>query len=343
MLESKLKPILGNPFASALRDYIAATLHRPVELEDWGGAVSLPTFLSHRYAFFIAIIGHQSCLFAVDNHTTTATPAEVAKHIARIERAFEGTVIYATKHLGADRRARLVAAGVPFAVPGNQLYIPALALDLREHFRARPKRAIDQLSPAAQAVLFYGILYRHELQANPSSRTPSQLAGALGYSAMSIGRAFEELANVDLATLNKRGRYKQIGFDADGRALIEAARPLLRNPVRGHKFIEGNPIAPPMKLAGESALAHLTGLAPPPLPQWAMHSAEWDALAAIHNVVLVDAAEQTGVAVETWYYLPDGLSDQVTVDPLSLYAQFWDSPDERVAKAAEDALEHVSW
>lgn len=343
MLESNLKATPGNAFAADLHGYIAATLHRPIELADWDGAASLPTFLSQRYDFFVALIGHQPCLFAANRDTADATPAEVAKHIARIESAFDGVVIYAARRLGADRRSRLVAAGVPFVVPGNQLYIPALALDLRENFRARPKRGLDQLSPVAQAVLFYGVLYSHELRANRRSRTPSQLANVVGYSAMSVGRAFEELANVELATINKRGRSKEIEFDPDGRALIEVARPLLRNPVRGRKLIQGHPVSPPMKLAGESALANLTGLSPPPLAQWAMHSDEWASLAAIHDFALVDEADEADVALELWYYLPDVLSDQVTVDPLSLYAQHWDSHNERVAKAAEDALDHVPW
>lgn len=343
MLDNNLKPSPGNEFAADLHDYIAATLHRPIELARWQGTAGLPSFLSQRYDFLVALIGPQPCLFAADRDTTDATPAEVTKHIARIESAFDGVVVYATRALGADRRSRLVASGVPFVVPGNQLYIPALALDLRENFHARPKRDLDQLSPVAQAVLFYGILYSHDLRAHPDSRTPSQLTSAVGYSAMSVGRAFEELAGVDLAIVKKRGRSKEIEFDADGRALIECARPLLRNPVRSRKFIQGRPVSPPMKLAGESALGNITGLSPPRAAQWAMHSDEWASLAAIHDFDLVREADQADMAIELWYYLPDVLSAYITVDPLSLYAQYWDSPNERVAKAAEDALDHVPW
>ena len=343
MLDTNLKPASGNEFAADLHDYIAATLHRPIDLARWEGAAGLPSFLPQRYDFLVALIGHQPCLFAADRDTADATPVEVAKHVARIESAFDGVVIYATRTLAADRRSRLVAGGVPFVVPGNQLYIPPLALDLRENFHARPKRGLDQLSPVAQAVLFYGILYRHELRANSDSRTPSQLASAVGYSAMSVGRAFEELARVNLAIIKKRGRSKEIEFDADGRALIEVARPLLRDPVRGRKFIRGRPISPPMKMAGETALGNITGLSPPRVAQWAMHSDEWASLTAIHDFELVREEDQADVTIELWYYLPDVLTEYITVDPLSLYAQHWDSQNERVAKAAEDVLDHVPW
>ncbi len=47
-------------------------------------------------------------------------------------------------------------------------------------------------------------------------------------------------------------------------------------------------------------------------------------------------------AVETWSYDPRVLSDGVTVDLLSLYVQFKDNADERVAAAA-DVAEDIRW
>lgn len=343
MLGKTRKQSDNGHFAAELCAYVAATLHRPIELSRWIGVDGLPSFLSHRYDFFAALIGQQPCLFAADRGTADATPANIAKHLARIEQAFDGVVIYASQHLAADRRSRLVADGVPFVVPGNQLYIPPLALDLREHFYARPKRGLDQLSPVAQAVLFYGILFNHELRANPASRTPSQMARALYYSAMSVGRAFEELTNAELAKVSKHGRNKEIYFAEDGRGLIELARPLLRRPARAQKFMRGRLIVPPMKVAGESALANTTGMSPPPLPVYAIHADAWDATAAANNLTIVDNVDQAEAVIELWHYRPDALTEYTDVDPLSLYAQFWDNPNERIAQAAEDALDHVSW
>jgi len=343
MLKANPKLPCNNDFAKELRAYVAATLHQPVKLTDWNGAAGLPSFLARRYDLLAALIGHQPCLFAADRGTADATPGDVAKHLARIEQAFDGVVIYASQHVAADRRSRLIASGVPFVVPGNQLYIPPLALDLREHFHARPKRGLDQLSPVAQAVLFYGILFNHELRAKPTNRTPSQMAKALSYSAMSVGRAFEELASADLARVLKLGRKKEIHFTPDRRGLIEAARPLLREPARTRKFMLGRLIVPPMKVAGESALSNTTGMSPPQLPVYAIHGDAWDATAAANNLSIVNNADQAGAVIELWHYRPDALSDYAVVDPLSLYAQFWDDSNERIAQAAEDALDHVSW
>lgn len=343
MLASDQRVNVRNGFAAELREYIVATLHRTVDLSRWAGASRLPSFLAKRYDLIAALVGHQPCLFAADRGTSDATPTEIAKHIARIQNDFDGVVIYAARGLSADRRARLLANGVPFVVPGNQLYIPPLALDLRENFHARPQRGREQLSPVAQVVLFYGVLFPHELNAAPACRTPTHLAKAVGYSAMSVGRAFEELECVDLAAVQKRGRSKELLLSEDRRALIESARPLLRNPVRSTKDIKGMPISPPMKLAGESALGNITGLSSPHVARWAMHGDEWALITKQHQIETVDDIDQADLTVELWYYVPDVLSDHITVDPLSLYAQHWDNPNERVAKAAEDALDHIPW
>ena len=338
MLVSTQNLVGGNNFVEILRAYISDTLHQPVDLRGWDGVSHLPTFLSQRYELLSGEIARQSCLLAVDKHIIAAKPAEIAKHFARIERAFNGLVIYAGQQLSADRRSRLIANGVPFVIPGNQLYIPQIALDLREHFRARPKRSPEQLSPVAQAVLFH-----HLLRRNDGATTPSRLAKVLYYSAMSVGRAFDELRRLNLAEIKKDGRTKKIEFTAAPRSLIETARPFLRNPARGHRYIRGGNILPHMIQGGESALSALTDLSPPLIPVHAVHYKRWDVTSLASEVAVVNHVDEATSVIELWYYNPNILSDTGIVDRLSLYAEFWDHKDERIAKAAEDLLGQISW
>jgi hypothetical protein len=160
---------------------------------------------------------------------------------------------------------------------------------------------------------------------------------------MSVGRAFDELATAGLAAVEKRGRSKTITFDADGRSIIDRARTLLRNPVRSRKFVHFPRKIPPMKIAGESALANLTGLSPPRLPTYAIHADDWPEVSSASDVVDATDQQEAGCALELWYYDPEVLSNDATVDPLSLFAQFRDDPNERIAEAAAEALEHVPW
>ena len=104
--------------------------------------------------------------------------------------------------------------------------------------------------------------------------------------------------------------------------------------VRTKKFIQDAHTAPPLKHAGESALAELTDLSPPPLPAFAVAARDWRIVAQTHELVETDR-DQASHIVETWSYDPAALSTAHTVDPLSLYAQFHDHRDERVSMAAE--------
>jgi len=343
MLENPTEAAQYRDLAGRLKTYLASTLHCDVRLVRWDGVGRLPAFLSRRYGYYTATFKALQCLFAIDLSEAGATPAELGKHIASIARQFDGPIVYAAEHLNATRRSRLVAAGIPFAVPGNQLYLPHLAVDLREHFRTRPRRNAEQLSPIAQALLFYGILFKNEPRVDRSNRNPTRLAEGLGYSAMSVGRAFDELAAAGLATVDKRGRSKTINFDPDSRSTIDQARTLLRNPVRSRKYVHSPLKIPPMKIAGESALANLTGLSPPRLPTYAIHADDWADVSSVSDVVDVTDQQEDGCALELWYYDPEVLSNDAAVDPLSLFAQFRDDPNERIAEAAAEALEHVPW
>lgn len=338
MLERDTHTQKAAEFAKKLQAYLVATLHVSIKLDEWEESTGLPVFLARRYRFYWATIAHQPCLFMVTVDTLEATPTEIGKHIALVTPNFEGVVVYACAHMTSTLRARLVAQGVPFAVPGNQLYIPQLATDLREHFRAPDRARGDFLSPVAQLVLFHYVLrqpYHHA--------TPSMLAQDLKYSAMSIGRAFDELAMRELATVEKLGREKVLTFKDDPRNLIELSKPALRNPVRGVHAVRFKHGPPPMLLAGETALAELTNLATRALPTYAIDATEWQTFFERHGIDDYHYEYEGEAIIETWRYDPAILSFGNTVDVLSLFARYWNDADERVAQAANALLEARTW
>lgn len=340
MLDSARKSPDHRGFVRRLQDYLTYVLHCDVQLTEWDGARRLPNFIARRYRLFTGTVLQHPCLFAMASDPADDTPGQISRQMATMEHEFPGVVVYATEHLTANRRARFIAAGMAFAVPGNQLYIPALAIDLREVFR-RPRRyGLRHLSPVAQATFFYCILFRKELEADANARTPSRVAKSLGYSSMSVGRAYDELSEFGLARVDDKGRQRFLSLDGDLRLLLKRSHELLRSPVKSKRFARCRLIIPPMKIAGESALSNMTGLSPPALPTYALHGNDWKTLSA-GDVEEVDDHDQADAVLEIWHYRPDVLSEYATVDPLSLYAQFQDHPNERIAKAADDALDKV--
>lgn len=338
MLEYRQDDERLDPFARRLQAYLRATLQMEITLKPWEQARELPVHLARRYHFFTGAIADHPCLFMATTDGVEATPKEIARHVELVGAGFEGLVIFAAPVVSSTLRARLIAHRVAFAIPGNQLYIPYLAMDLREHFRAKERKHVDNLSPVAQAVFFHHLLRRgHERP------TPTMLADALGYSAMSIGRAFDELVLHNLAQVERSGREKILQFRADRRTLLEASRTLLRSPVRGVHAVRFKNAKPPMPLAGESALAELTGLAPPRLKTYAILATDWRDYFKRHDIEDFHYEYESEALIETWRYDPRTLSDGTTVDPLSLYARYWDDNDERVAQAADALLETIPW
>lgn len=337
MLERELGR-LDNGFAEALERYLGETLHGRIKVEGYERGQSLPSFLGHIYKLYESQIAGRRCVFLATEQNI-ATPSEVAKHVSlvRSNSDDDAIVVFATPAMSAHNRARLLRHGIPFVVPGNQLYIPELAMDLREHFRLPKLRHTDGLSPAAQAVLFHYLLRLDEY-----AKTPSQLAERLHYSAMSIGRAFDDLVAAGLAETEKHGKERHIRFLAYGRPLLDAANDVLRSPVRSEKFVRNGRIGPPLKMAGETALAEITDISRPRIDTYAVAAGDWKAVAEVSGLIETTRYE-ADLIIETWAYDPTGLTDKPIVDPLSLYAQFRDHKDERVAMAAEQILEQIEW
>lgn len=335
MLESS---IIEEPFVATLRTYLTGTLHVAVKLETWKSEASLPLFITKRYRFYRMSVARQDCLVMLAGDESMLGPADIVKHVSRLSESFPGVVVYAARTMNATLRSRLIAQGVAFIVPGNQLYMPQLAMDLREHFRAPQKKRGEHLTPAAQLVLFHHILSREDAPV-----TPTQLAEPLGFAPMSIGRAFDKLAQTGLAKVERRGREKVLCFKADRQTLLDLGRSLLRTPARGLHGVRFKRNKPDMLRAGEAALADLTNLSPPEKPSYAILATGWQGFFRQHDIEDVNEIDAAEAFIETWHYDPSIFGKDGCVDPLSLYAQFWDHPDERVAQAAVDVLERVRW
>jgi len=319
-----------------IESYVGETLHTPVRLTAMENVRQLPIYLTAEYKFYDVLVGNRRLAFMV-RKDAAGTPAEIGKHLSQAQSKLLVPVVFVTESLTAKNRSRLIKDAIPFVVPGNQLYIPELAMDLREHFRAQKIKAGEALTPVAQAVLF-----RHLLGIRKREVTASDIAGNLNYTPMSIGRAIDVLTDLGLATSNKVGRERHIHFELEGKALFERAKPSLRSPVRSLRYLTGAERFPNFRLAGESALAKLTPLNPPEVKHFAASLAYWNEIQETEDVEEVDPDEAEAI-LEIWSYDPAPLARKMTVDPLSLYAQFMDHPDERIAMATDKLLGTLNW
>lgn len=316
----------------ALRDYVAQLLGTRLDIEPLP-ALRLPGFLHDRYQLYGAHILQHRCILLVPHEQIDETPGAVAKHLTVIQRDFpDHVVILIATRISAHNRQRLIAQHVPFIVPGNQMFVPDLAIDLREHFRSQRDAPVERLGPTAQLLLLAA------LQNALVDTTPTGLAARLHYSVMSMSRAIDELEALELVTTEVSGKFRHIRFILEGAALWQRARDLLRSPVKKRRTVRWNAEVMKLPLAGDSALAQRTDLTAPIVEVHAIAATEWSTFARLNGLEDGPSWSEPHIEIETWSYDPLLLGDRRVVDPLSLWLSLPDSLDDRFGLAKDQLL-----
>jgi len=321
-----------------LEVYLYENLGIKVTTKKWFEAKRLPLFLRDLYSIFECELLGIPYLLAISKSGEEQTPASVRKHLNLLYEKWDREVIYLHPSISAYNRKRLIEQKVSFVVPGNQMYLPCLGIDFREHIRKQRLSRTSKFSPSTQAVVLYALHNRITSEA-----TPSSLAEELGYSPMTLTRAFDELEAVGLAEVKMEGRERILRFDLDKRVLWQKAQEHLRSPVKKRILIQTINNQRPKAMAGLTALSHYSMLAEPRIEVFALSTEQWKSLKHSGDFIEVRFPEPGSYEIEIWNYAPQLLAQQNIVDRLSLYLSLKNSKDERVESALDELLEGFEW
>lgn len=325
---------------TALQEYLHDTLDIVPKVRPWAGAGKLPYFLQDAFEIRELKLLDRPILLAIDRQANKPVLANVRAQLDKLRALAGHPVVYVTGALASYERKRLIDQKVPFIVPGNQLYLPDLGIDLREYFRQRPQLPDTALSPATQAMLITALL-RKPWQADWQ---PAEVVTELGYTPMTLSRAVKELTAAGIATLRNEGRARRLHMERSAAETWEHAKPLLRSPVKRRVWAHPIPrLKPPhVRLAGLSALARFSMLTEPEWPIYALSPVQWKAAT---QAGLATLPEQLPGSREwqLWHYNPALVPDSATVDPLSLTLSLQDEADERVQLALGELKERFPW
>jgi len=312
-------------------NYLASVLGIEIGIREWPEAKNLPFFLREGYRFALTEILGTPLLLMCARGEERETPAAIAKKRDRVAEMWGGIVLVILPSLSALDRSRLIAARIAFVVPGRQLYLPPLGIDLRELYPAS-RAANDRLGPVAQLVLLWAI--KKGIRVLPS---PSDLARELGYTKMTLGRAFDDLEACGLGVGRREGRTRGLELVAEGRKLWEAAFGYMASPVKRKSVVHREAAASTgAPLSGLSALAEYSSLAAPPRPVYAAFIGK--GADDPYRAAQVDEHEDDAVELELWVYDPRCLAEGLMVDRLSLFLSLRSEKDERVSKALDEVL-----
>lgn len=321
--------------------YLKEVLGTPVPVEPWAHEKDLPFHLRDAYAFWgIRLFGTPCVLMAAK--PDAAAEGNLRRHLDIVAgHASDGALaIYVEPTMASYERRRLIQQQVPFIVPGKQMFLPPLGLDLRQFFQSRPVVGRQGMSPATQALLFTALLRRPW----QPQIAPGELNHQLRYTAMTVSRAVRELETSGLASTLPSGREKWLHFEHGPAGIWQRAQPHLRSPVARTRWALAEDILLPgdWPVAGLESLASRSELVPPAYPVRAVDAGCWKK-AADEGVVELPVAETGAVQWQVWRYDPRALGERGQVDPLSLIVSLRDDPDERVQAALGQLEDQLPW
>lgn len=317
----------------SLKTYLYEVLNAKIETYPYENQKKLPFFLTDAYIFFEISLFKQPCLLMIAQESQDITPGTIRKHWEQVEKIWEGSiVIYVQSVLSSFNRKRLIEHHIPFIIPGNQMYLPHFGIDLREHFRKIHTKKQKTFSPGTQTAVIYALLRETD-----EKLTPSALADKLGYTSMTMVRAFDELQAAGIgAFVQGRERYWMF---PNKRSLWNQAKPFLRSPIKKSVWINNHQFK---TLAGLSALSHFSQLAPPFLPVFAVGYNQWVELkqSGLEGLPISEGASSE---LEIWNYNPELFAKNGIIDPFSLFLCLEASGDERIESALEEMMEKIKW
>ena len=285
-------------------------------------------FLKSEYQCFKGNILLHKCLFISDKNHQKKTPLQILKHLSIVQaKVNDSVVIYVNTTVTHTYRSALIEYKIPFLIPNNQMYIPHLAIELKQHF-IQADKASGTLSPAAQSILIFSLVNHLE------GITAIEVEESLKYSRMSISRAFRDLDALDIAESKKRKgiSFKKCNWEEYSTFMTSPiikslyAKPLIKDQTIG-------------LISGETALAEYSSLAAPEIKCVALFNKELIKLLKNKTIQKCEPFENGAVLIESWAYNPRLLSNSDYVDKFSLSLTMADTYDERIQLSLQELMD----
>ena len=293
---------------------------------------TLPMYIANGYTlYYIELFQHDFMLVEVKNNFITN---RLKKHLDLIRKTFNKNTIAVIPQLEAYSRARLIEKKIPFIIPGKQMYLPDLLIDLKEYGN-KPKEIPKTMRPATQFLLLYHLQVKSLEGINLKS-----IAEILDYDAATISRAVYYLHNTGLCTL-EGAKEKILHFNKTKKELWKEAEPLMNNPIKKTTYYTGWVDDANMFKSNNNALAHYTDLNDDIIEFYAVRPGYTKLIGGVN--LRETAIHEGNVCIEEWKYNPSLLTKGDFVDPLSLYLCFRNEHDERIEMALEQIIEQLAW
>jgi hypothetical protein len=308
----------------------------------------LPMYIQELFKLYSMNIFNTGIILAELKNGDELSIQQTEKQVQQIKNLLNLKVVVVLENVQAYNRKRLIEKGINFIVPGKQLYMPDMLIDLRESFvHPKMKQKNETLLPSAQFILIYHIIHRNQ-QWKMEEHPFKEIAQKLGYTPMAITNAIDNLKYHDLIEVEgEKEKFIRFRYDRHDLWNIAHQQNLLVNPVIKTVFVDEKPKNLFLLQSNASALPEYTDLNPSRQEYFAIEKTVFYSLQK-SNTFMNPNEYEGRYALEVWKYNPLTLvnelpNDRSVVDPLSLYLSAKESRDERIEMALEQILEKFIW
>jgi len=321
-----------------LKNYINKVLGIDLKIQKTSSheTASMPLYVRNMFDIYRTYLLNKEVILVYAKDLNTETK-QIEKQGRNLFTFFNTPIIMVLEDISSITRRRLINKRINFIVPGKQMFLPELLIDLKETYKVSYKSE-NHLLPSAQVVLIYNLLNRNEPIENYSLK---ELAQKFDYTRMAVTKAANNLHNHKICNI-KGTKEKYLYFNKDKRELWNEAQNLLVNPVNKRVFVDELPENTVLYKSNESALPAYTNIAERSQFYYAIPKARFYHLKREEQ--LQNLNKEEGVyCLEIWKYNPGVLTQRDYVDPLSLYLSLKDNNDERIQMALDKILKTYIW
>ena len=300
-----------------------------INFKKWNKEKQLPLFILNDYLIQKAIINDIECLSLTPKGDIPTLPA-FKKQLSIIREIENVPIFLQLNAISSFRKRNLLENKIPFILKDKMAYLPFMTTYLTN--TQYEDKSIEKISLATQ-LLFTWILYQ-----NANKYYVSDAVKSLGFSNMTLTRAYRQLCTTELFKEHKDGRKIFLTTSLSKVDLFNKMKAYLQPTFYSQGYILKKEITKDMILAGEFAFSQHTHLNPPKLKTYAIekkHSKNIKLQRECHSY-----DEQ--VELQIWKYNPLLFSpNSKNIDVISLILSLLGKEDERLDIEIENLLKKI--
>ena len=300
-----------------------------INLKKWNKEKQLPLFILNDYLIQKAIINDIECLSLTPKGDIPTLPA-FKKQLSIIREIENVPIFLQLNAISSFRKRNLLENKIPFILKDKMAYLPFMTTYLTN--TQYEDKSIEKISLATQ-LLFTWILYQ-----NANKYYVSDAVKSLGFSNMTLTRAYRQLCATQLLEEHKDGRKIFLTKKLSKVELFNKMKPYLQSPFYTQGYILKKEITKDMIPASEFAFSQHTHLNPPKLKTYAIEKKHSKNIKLQRECYSYD--EQ--VELQIWKYNPLIFSpNQKKIDVISLILSLLGKEDARLDIEIENLLKKI--